>query len=347
MSTTTLVEGANSEFQVNEISVDNQSVPVIATSDTGRFLVVWEGPDGDSTGIFARLFDADGSALTSDFQVNTYTEGSQHHAEVIFGGDGNFIITWRSEGQDTDQGGIYARRFDADAAALGDEVLVNALTTGDQFDPDVAARPDGTFVVAWASQAGAGGIHSRRFEADGTPLDVTTRFRSAHFGTPSQNDPVVVRNAAGDFVVVWTETVRDATLDPGIYAQAFFADGTPRSGEILVPQIDGQRSAASRCRDRRSGQLHCHLELDRLHDRWSRRQNIQARQFSANGVALSDAFTVNAVAGHLESAPQIGMDASGNFTIVWQASTPRSRPLGSWHVASTPPAWPLTVASSW
>ena len=44
-------------------------------------MVVWEGPDQDSTGIFARLFDVDGSALTSDFQVNTYTQSTQDHAE--------------------------------------------------------------------------------------------------------------------------------------------------------------------------------------------------------------------------------------------------------------------------
>ncbi len=63
MTTTTLVEGGNSEFQVNEITLDNQSVPVIATSDTGQFIVVWEGRDQDATGIFARLFDADGNCL--------------------------------------------------------------------------------------------------------------------------------------------------------------------------------------------------------------------------------------------------------------------------------------------
>ncbi len=179
------------------------------------------------------------TALTSDFQVNTYTQGNQHHAEVIVGDDGNFVITWRSEGQDGDEGGIYARRFDSSGAALGDELLVNALTAGDQSDPDIAARPDGAFVVAWASQAGAGGIHSRRFEADGTPLDVEARLRSATSERPRSTIRSwcairqVILSSSGPKRSETRRLIRASTPRP------FDANGTPRQRRDPGPTIDG------------------------------------------------------------------------------------------------------------
>ncbi len=327
MTTTTVVEGGNSEFQINEITLDSQSVPVIAASDTGQFLVVWEGPDQDARGIFARLFDASGNALTSDFQVNTYTEGNQQQAEVIFGGDGNYVITWRSAGQDGAQGGIYARRFDASGAALGEEVRVHALTAGDQFDPDLAARPDGTFVVTWASQAGAGGIHSRRMNADGTPLDVN-ETQVSQFGTPSHRDAVVVRNEAGNYVVVWNETLRDATLDRGIYAQSFAANGTPLSGEILVPQSSADvQENPDVVIDKDGNFVVTWNSVVAVTDDFTD-VDIKARRFSAAGTPLGNEFTVNTLAGAVETSPQIGIDQVGNFTIVWQASDADGQSLG-------------------
>ena len=140
MTTTTLVDGANSEFLVNEITLDSQAVPVVATNDSGRFLVVWQGPDQDMTGIFARLLDADGSTLSSDFHVNTYTEGNQLSPAVIADADGNFVVSWSSQDQDGDLRGIYARRFDSEGAALSEEFPVNVLTAGDQRDVDMVAR---------------------------------------------------------------------------------------------------------------------------------------------------------------------------------------------------------------
>ncbi|MHB9077543.1 MAG: Ig-like domain-containing protein [Pirellulaceae bacterium] len=333
VTVTTSVEGGSSEFQVNEITLDNQSIPVIATSDSGQFIVVWEGRDQDSTGIFARLFDVDGNALTSDFQVNTYTQGTQDHAEVIFGDDGNFVITWRSAGQDGDDGGIYARQFDSSGAAMGDELLVNALTAGNQFDPAVAVRPAGEFVVAWASQAGAGGIHARRFAADGTPRDVvpTPEIQVSYFGTPSQYDPVVARNASGDFVVVWTETVRDASLDPGIYAQAFFASGLPRSGEIMVPQSTLNAQENPDVVIDNAGNFIVTWDSVVSVAGGFTDKNILARRFAADGTPLIDEFTVNTRTGAAESAPQIGVegvDRDGNFTIVWESVSASGQPLG-------------------
>ena len=315
MTTTTLLNGADSEFQVNEITLDSQSLPVIATSNTGQFIVVWQSPDQDGTGIYARLFDADGSALTSDFQVNTFTEGNQHNPAVIADAAGNFVISWTSEAQDGDLGGIYARRFDSEGAALSEEFLVNVLTAGNQRDIDIAARADGTFVAAFASEAGFGGIHARRFVQDGTPLDAA-EIQTSIYGTASQDSPVVARNATGDFVVVWTEALRDPTIDRGIYAQAFLADGTPRSGELVVPQLTiGTQQMPDVVIDDDGNFTVTWVTV--VGTGTSSFEAIHARRFAADGSALSDEFTVSTLTNGSKSTPQIGMDAARNFTVVW------------------------------
>jgi VCBS repeat-containing protein len=314
-----LVEGADAEFPINETTLGYQRLPAVSRdATTGHFVVAWESADQDETGIFARVFDADGNALTSDFQVNTFTEGNQHDPEILITTDGNFLVTWRSMGQIDQIGEVYARRFAPDGTPLSDELLVNKLTAGNQFDPVVAARPDGEYVMAFASQAGAGGVHSLRFAADGTRLD-SDEIQVSTTGTPSQVDPVVVRNATGDYVVVWQETVRDPSLDAGIYAQAFFADGTARSGEISIPQTTELIQEFADVAIDSAGNFvvtwTTEVEVEEGSD-----SNIMARHFAPDGTPLGDEFVVNTATDRIEFESQVGMDAAGNFTIVWNST---------------------------
>ena len=92
----------------------------------------------------------------------------------------------------------------AQVVRLGAEFQVNTYTTQFQRSPAVAARTDGAFVVAWASngQDGSGyGIFARRFSSAGTALAV--EFQVNTTTTQSQNVPAVGVDSDGDFVVVW------------------------------------------------------------------------------------------------------------------------------------------------
>lgn len=65
------------EFRVNPNAATTQatalpSTEAVASDASGRFVVVWEGEDSDFTGVYARLYDADGTPLTGEILVNTY-----------------------------------------------------------------------------------------------------------------------------------------------------------------------------------------------------------------------------------------------------------------------------------
>lgn len=161
-----LPQGA--ELQVNTYTTSAQGKPAVSLDEDGDFVVTWEGlfQDGSSDGVFARRFDADGSPLATEFQVNSYTDGNQSDPALAIGSAGDFVVTWKSLGQDGSEEGVFVRHFDAAGAALATEFLVNSWTASSQYQQVVAGNVAGDFVVTWMSyvqDGSAGGVFAQRF----------------------------------------------------------------------------------------------------------------------------------------------------------------------------------------
>jgi hypothetical protein len=107
------------DLQVNTLTSGNQQRPRVASDALGNFLVVWQSDvsgstDTSGTSIQARWFDADGSPLGAEFQVNTYTTGAQAEPSVAVRDLDNFVVVWQSDGSsgnDHDSSSIHAQRF--------------------------------------------------------------------------------------------------------------------------------------------------------------------------------------------------------------------------------------------
>ncbi len=101
------------EFLVNTHTAGTQGNVDLAIDPLGNVLFVWagEGP-GDSIGVFAREFDADGTAAGPEFLVNAYTTDAQAEATVTALGAGNFVVLWESAGQDGDALGQFGRKVE-------------------------------------------------------------------------------------------------------------------------------------------------------------------------------------------------------------------------------------------
>ena len=62
------------EFLVNPASVAGvQRSPTVSATPDGRFAIAWNGPDASTNGIYARVYAADGAALTGELSVNSTT----------------------------------------------------------------------------------------------------------------------------------------------------------------------------------------------------------------------------------------------------------------------------------
>ncbi|MHC5858254.1 NHL repeat-containing protein [Nostoc sp.] len=172
------------EFQVNSTTIRNQFNPAIAMDASGDFVVSWQslGQDGSGYGIYAQRYNNAGVAVGVEFQVNNTTISNQTNPTVAMDANGDFVISWQSYGQDGDNNGIYARRYNSSGVAQGSEFLVNDTTTDNQSNPSVAIAADGNFVISWQSfeqDGSSDGIYAQLYKNNGVPPIVTSGSASA------------------------------------------------------------------------------------------------------------------------------------------------------------------------
>ena len=192
------LSAANPEFQVNSYTLSSQRAPSVAAYADG-FVAVWQSigsffDDTDGNSIQGRLFDSLGRPVSSEFQVNTYTSGSQTRPRLAASSDGRFVVVWRGGS------GIRARLFESAGAPVGDDFEVGTSTSYINA-PAVAVRDDSFLVVWTGGETLDKTIMARLFASDGTPS--AAAFEVNSYTTNAQASPDVALSPAGDFVVVW------------------------------------------------------------------------------------------------------------------------------------------------
>ncbi|HPY48792.1 MAG TPA: hypothetical protein PLO68_02965 [Sedimentisphaerales bacterium] len=151
---------AGEPFQVSEIDFASITRPSVAMCASGDFVVTWDGDPnraGDDD-VHARCFDPNGAPRTGQFTVNTLCDGAQQWPRVAIDDANEFIVVWQHEHEDPNVGtDIWARRFDATGAPVGEQFQLNGYVAGKQQSPDVAIAGN-AFVAAWESddQDGSG-----------------------------------------------------------------------------------------------------------------------------------------------------------------------------------------------
>ncbi|MFM2052137.1 MAG: hypothetical protein RL456_174, partial [Pseudomonadota bacterium] len=259
------------------------------------------------------------SGVSDEVRVNTTTANIQYGPDINarnvgFDASGGMVMVWASDRQDGDRWGLYAQRFDANGVPVGGEILVNATTAGNQNMPALAVLPDGSFIVAWQSDAQAAQIDimARRFAADGTALSGEIAVNTTTFGV--QQLPSIAADSLGNFVVVW-EHRNGGNFD--ILGQRFDAAGTPQGGEFTVHAATGNT-------DQNLGSIAMNSAGDFVvvwtgYNTDGDQGGVYGRRFDASGAALGDDFLINqTTAGQLAGA-EVAIDAQGGFIVAWMS----------------------------
>ena len=315
---------------VVESSAAESSLPDLAVGPSGEFVVTWtrnasNGPDTDASSVAARRFSSDGSPVGNDFQINTYTTGSQTHARVAMDADGDFVIVWQSPGSTgTDlDGSLQGQRFASDGSFVGGEFQVNEWTTGRDQYPDIAVESTGNFIVVWTGPIALGGdddglsVQARRFASDGSP--VASQFLVNTYTTSDQVFPTAAYQTNGDFVVVWNSySSVEYPNHAGTRGQRFASNGNVvgNSFQINIPNT--------------SYQLVPSLATEPGGDftvAWSRVSssgndthsfNVHRRRFAADATPLEDAQQVNTYTTGNQVLPVVA-GGDGQTVVVWQS----------------------------
>jgi subtilisin-like proprotein convertase family protein len=220
-------DSVGGQFGINQTADGIQSSPAVAMDDGGDYVVSWESHE--QGGIMARKFDASG-ASTGEFLVNSTTGSSHKTPDVAIDNQGDFAVTWAADQQDGGSFGVFAQRYSADAAKVGDEFQVNQFETNQQETPRIAMSDDGAFVITWQSfgqdASGGYGIYARRYDANGN--SASGEFQVNDYTTSYQFEPAVAMDSNGDFVITWSSFGQegDGGEQYGIFAKMYNADGS-------------------------------------------------------------------------------------------------------------------------
>lgn len=234
--------------QVNGTTEGDQGGDAITVLPDGRAVVVWHGNGpGDADGIFGRVLDASMQPTGNEILINQNPGLNQSTPVISSDSAGNFFVTWRSQGQDGDDWGIYGRRFDSNAQPLGNEFPINQTTQGFQGNQRHTTSENGTTIVVWQSPPSGGGehnIYARRYDSAGNA--VTGEYLVNSFTSGSQEFPWVDSDANGNYVVTWHDNTQEGNGSVGVYARVFRADGTPQGPEFRVNEYSvGEQSSAT------------------------------------------------------------------------------------------------------
>jgi hypothetical protein len=269
------------------------------------------GSAGRGYEIAGQRYDASGTAVGSEFSLNSTTSGDQADASVVGLADGGFVVTWTSNGQDGSGLGVYGQRYGPGGAAVGSEFRANTTTSGDQADASVAALADGGYVVTWSGNGPTDnwGIHGQRYSAAGAAVGTEFRVNATAIG--DQYSPATAALADGGFVVTW-ESLDGSTS--GIYGQRYDASGaavgtefrsnTTTAGDQVNPSGAGLASGGFVVTWEAGGQDG---------SGWG----VYGRRYDAVGAALGGEFRVNTTTAGDQFDSSIAALADGGFVVGW------------------------------
>ncbi|MEZ0370879.1 MAG: fibronectin type III domain-containing protein [Candidatus Sericytochromatia bacterium] len=271
---------------------------------------------GGSSGPRESVLSTLTGSFGDEFQVNTFTTGTQSFAVVAIDKAGDYVVVWQDRVQEGSSYGIYARRYDHNDDPLGSEFQVNTYTTQSQADPAVAMDDDGDFVVTWQSYEQDGsnrGIFARRYDSAGNP---GSEFQVNTFTTSAQFGPSIAMDDDGGFVIAWTSNTQDGS-NGGIYAQLYDSQADPLGSEFQVNTYTSNH------------QVNVQAAMDADGDfvlTWvslgqdGNYYGIFAQRFQADGAPQGSEFQVNTYTTGRQNKTDVAMDDEGDFVITWQSS---------------------------
>ncbi len=255
----------------------------------------------------------------AEFQVNSYTTGSQLNAAVAAGADGAFVVVWGSSGQYGGTGDVFGQRYDNAGQVVGTEFQVNSYTTGYQIGPAVAAGADGAFVVVWNSSGQDGstlGVFGQRYNSAGQV--VGTEFQVNSYTVDYQGDPAVAADAGGAFVVAWSSS-QDGSSS-GVSGQRYDSAGQAVGTEFQVNSYTPGFQRFPAVAVGANGAFIVAWSSDSSSYQDGSSGGVFGQFYDSAGQAVGTEFQVNSYTPGYQRFPAVAPGADGGFVVAWTSS---------------------------
>ena len=287
----------------------------------GGWVVTWQyyATGTDTSGIYARRFNAAGDAVGEPWLVNNHTTGGQDSPAVTALGDGGWLVVWMSRDDAGNNFTIEAQRYNAAGIAVGGETQVNT-TTGDnqlaQYSSDVTALKDGGWLVTWhATHPGENrfDIYAQRYDATGNRVGSETQVNTNTLDL--QYLPAVTALNDGGWLVSWSSFSRGTGED--IYFQRYNANGEAVGGETLVnsPDYDTQSQSFSDVTALADGGWVVTWEAGGEQD--GSGMAIYAQRYNAAGQTVGGETLVNTTTDGSQVSAKVTSLEDGGWAVTW------------------------------
>jgi hypothetical protein len=248
-----------------------------------------------------------------EFQVNTYTTGSQYHVKLALDGSGHLVVAFGSRLASEEE--VFARRLTSGGEPRGPEFRVNTYTTGEQNYPAVAADRAGNFVVTWNSYEQDGdeyGVLGQRYDASGVP--VGAEFQVNTYTTGWQYNSSVAMDPAGNFVVVWQDPTGQDGSSTGVFGRRYDVTAGTFGAQFRVNSWTTGSQTWPSVATAADGSFVVVWSGSGPGDS----SGIFARRFDTAATPLGAEFHVNAVTASSQFFASVASATDGAFVVVWQ-----------------------------
>ncbi|MBM3696343.1 MAG: hypothetical protein FJW79_10495 [Actinobacteria bacterium] len=196
----------------------DEKAPAVAWSPTANhYLVVWEDPRNSGTrgwDIYGQLVTPGGALLGSNFRVSQGGTGQQHELQPAVAWNHpakNFVVVWQ-DSRDTGwvlTWSIFGRRVGTGGAPVGKDYRVSGKDADEKAPALACRRTVDECLVVWEDTRNVtkrnSDIYGRRIRADGTARSGQLRICGNKATATDQRPAVAWNQAAGQYLVVWTD----------------------------------------------------------------------------------------------------------------------------------------------
>jgi Ca2+-binding RTX toxin-like protein len=126
----------------------------------GNIAVAWYEGSSAGSAHHIQIFDPAGQPVGTEITVPQGLYGvAAAGPKIVSLADGGFALAWTANTDPLSDGsdrGVFVQAFDSDAQLVGEPMLANTQSFGDQFDPSIVALPGRGFMVGWTDLNGTG-----------------------------------------------------------------------------------------------------------------------------------------------------------------------------------------------
>lgn len=302
---------AGPELQVNEQTAFDQRQPAVAVDGSGGFVVTWQNRETALAPleVLARRFGPDGAPLGGELTVNFDTPESDFRPAIAANAAGEFVVSWTRSEDTYAIRETHARFFSATGEPSPYEHIL-AFQTSTTLTSKATADGVGNFVLVWNDLAeDRMAVFAQRFDASGKGL--SDSFQVNQHADSWAQYPDVAADAAGNFVVVWSESLQQ------IWARRFDATGQPLGDDFRVDTVPPAAARRPEVAMTGAGEF---LVVWPGPPPPDPALDVRGQFFDASGARVGPELALNAYTPGAQGNASVAVTDTNEFLVTWSSS---------------------------